>query len=128
MTLGEYLSFVGGRPWAWGQPYDDCSFFAGTWWHLSGHPDPMAAWHGVYDDEIGATTAIEFHGGLLPLWIEALGPASHDDPGIGDIAVLHLHGHEAGGIWTGRRWAIRSERGWVATMLKPENVLGVWHQ
>jgi len=128
MTLGEYLSIVGGRPWAWGRPKDDCCEFAAWWWSSLGNPDPMAMWRGKYRSENGARRVIKRNGGLLRIWIDTLGPPGNGPAREGDVAIVTLAGHEAGAIYTGRRWAIRSERGWVAASLDSENVLGIWNR
>jgi len=125
-TLGEYLTFIGGRPWAWGMPFDDCCTFPSDWMIERGHADPMARWRGKYHDITTCSKIINESGGLLPLWRKALGNEQPLEPREGDVGVVTLNGFEAGAIFTGRRWAVRGGRGWAAASFDPDSVLGFW--
>jgi len=47
-------------------------------------------------------------------------------PVSGDIGVLILGEHEAGAIFTGRRWAFVAERGLAFASVDPDCVLRKW--
>ncbi|MEC9018117.1 MAG: hypothetical protein VYC29_09410 [Pseudomonadota bacterium] len=122
--LGAYLTAVGGKPWIWGKA--DCCTFPADWLILCGLPDPMAKWRGAYDDEWSCAALIEDAGGLLSLWIEALGQPENLEPEMGNVGVVQMWGHCAGAIFTGKRWAVRTTRGWAAASFAPADVLGAW--
>lgn len=122
--LGEYLADVGGKPWVWGAA--DCCTFPADWLILCGRSDPMAKWRGAYSDEASCAALIDDAGGLLPLWIEGLGEPDYCEPVMGDVAVVQMWGHSAGAIYTGKRWAVRSVRGWAAASFAADDVLAVW--
>lgn len=119
MNLGEFLRGVGPGPW-------NCSTIAADWCLAQGHPDFAADWRGITDpDECDEITA---HG-LVPLWDRGIGDAlpvveAPFEPG--DIGVIRAHGLEAGAIFTGERWALRSPRGFAAIRLGDEHVLKAW--
>lgn len=122
--LGAYLKLIGGQPWAWGTA--DCCTFPADWLVLCGMADPMAPWRGAYHSEEGCAALLDDAGGLMPLWIEGLGPPHVDEPAIGNVGIVQMLGHAAGAIYTGKRWAVRSSTGWAAASFAPEDVLGVW--
>lgn len=122
--LGQYLMEVGGRPWMWGKA--DCCTFPADWLVLCGMPDPMAPWRGAYDSEEGCAALLKDAGGLMPLWLMGLGEPAYCEPNIGNVGIVQMWGHEAGAIFTGKRWAVRSSRGWAAATFAPDDVLGVW--
>jgi len=81
------------------------------WCMALGHPDYAAAWRGITDPH--ACEATTEHVSLLSLWEQGIGNAL---PAIeqlepGDIAVVALGPLEAGAIWTGERFAIRTGTG-----------------
>lgn len=124
--LGAYLASVGGKPWVWNGYAGDCCTFPADWRILQGHPDPMAKWRGAYDSEESCTAFIEEYGSLFALWVDALGaPDEALHPGA--IGVLTAHGHDAGGIWTGEKWAIRTVRGWAAASPQSVDIWGHWN-
>ncbi|WP_066770114.1 DUF6950 family protein [Sphingobium sp. CCH11-B1] len=122
--LGAYLADIGGKPWDWGKA--DCCTFPADWLILCGRPDPMSRWRGLYADEAGCAALIADAGGLMPLWTKALGEPALCEPEIGNVGVVQMWGHAAGAIFTGKRWAVRSQRGWAAASFQPDDVLGVW--
>jgi len=105
MNLGEFLRdhVTPAVPW-------NCSTLAADWCLALGHPDFAAAWREITDPIECEVTA---QAGLLALWDIGIGdrlPAVTDlEPG--DIAVVALGPIEAGAIWTGERFAIRTQRG-----------------
>lgn len=109
--LGDYLVEAARRPHDWAV-HDCCTFPAG--WALTwGLGDPMAAWRGRYASEADAEALIHDAGGLLALWergAASIGVARVDALQAGDVGVISCftaEGHtEAGGIWTGKRWAL----------------------
>ena len=125
--LGEFLRDGAARPrepGVW-----DCCGLPAAWAMACGHPDPMAAWRGVYDtDEAGEAYAKKY--GLVALMGEGLIAAGltvrEGEPQPGDIAVLSFLGQEAGGIFTGDKWALVGDRGLVFSRFTPAHILQVW--
>ena len=110
MTLAEFLKRECGNHAPW-----HCSTMAADWCIALGYPDFAAAWRDVFEPSACDATA-DAAGGLLNLWNEGIGdglPVVKDRRG-GDIAVITALGVEAGAIWTGERWALRSTDGTVA--------------
>lgn len=148
MTLGEYLEQGGAQRRTAG--VWDCCTFPADWAMLCGHPDPMAKWRGTYDTEENAELLIaeaagraEFtgRGGLEALFFEGMWEAGIPEVDIGpqlapgapveglvagDIAVLNIGGAEAGGIFTGRRWAFVPDRGLGFVSLDRDCLARVW--
>ncbi|WP_066795030.1 DUF6950 family protein [Sphingomonas soli] len=107
MTLGSFLkaAMADFGPW-------NCSTLAADWCLELGHPDFAAEWRGVADDEAARAT-VERSGGLLPLWERGIAGRLPvvETPQAADIAVITAIGEEAGAIWTGKRWSLRSSGG-----------------
>lgn len=104
MELGDFLKNQGGSSW-------NCSTMPADWCMALGHPDYAAAWRDITDPHAcEATTA---HDGLLTLWQQGIGGALPVVEVLepGDIAVIALGPLEAGAIWTGERFAIRTAKG-----------------
>lgn len=117
MTLGEFLKTVGVGEW-------NCSTMPADWCLSLGHPDFAARWRDFTDPE--ACDAVS-QGGLVPLWEDGIGaglPLAEAPYLPGDIGVITAHGLEAGAIFTGERWAIRTGRGFAA--LHGVTVLKAW--
>lgn len=107
MELGDFLKRELSNGSAW-----NCSTQPADWCVALGHPDFAAAWRDITDP--AHCEAVQSDAGnLLALWDHGIGDALPvvDDLAPGDIAVLSALGLEAGGIWTGQRWAIRAPRG-----------------
>lgn len=103
----------------------NCSSLAGDWCAYVGARDVFEPWRAVTDE---ADIEAACHAGLLPLWEEAIGdhfPAVTDFE-AGDIAVLSVHGLEAGAVFTGERWALRRKRGLTFATLPDSCVLKGW--
>ena len=111
--LGEYLREQGGKRRQAGT--FDCVTIVADWCIANGYPDPMAHQRGAYDSEDAAQELIGEAGGLVALFDEFLGAVGivgcDDAPQPGDIGVVNVMGHEAGGVFTGERWALVGERG-----------------
>lgn len=128
MGLGEFLQAAGSRkrdPGEW-----DCATFPAAWAIERGYRDPMAHVRGSYDTEESARAVIAAGGGLVALFDAALsaigvGPAE-GTPQAGDIGVIELLGEQAGGVYTGERWAFVAPRGIALATLGPEHVKGLW--
>jgi hypothetical protein len=107
MELGEFLRRELSNGSAW-----NCSTVVADWCLARGHPDFAAGLRGLVDPDECATAASDA-GGLAPLWDRcfsgALPVVTNLEPG--DVAVLSALGLEAGGIWTGQRWAVKAPRG-----------------
>lgn len=117
MRLGDFLKreLSNGGPW-------HCSTLAADWCVALGYPDFAAAWrHLTIPAECDAVVAAA--GGLAVLWNQGIGsalPVVGNCAGVqvrtaelemGDIAVIAALGAEAGAVWTGKRWALRRDRG-----------------
>jgi hypothetical protein len=113
--LAAYLAAAAGRPWAWGS--DDCTTYAGDWVLACTGVDPIAQWRG-YSTEDEVERLIAEAGGLENLWDEGMAAVwpRAAIPSAGAVGIVTLPGQDGtpidvGGIWTGRRWSIRSPRG-----------------
>ena len=118
-ALGEYLRAQGGKKRQAGT--FDCVTIVADWLMVNGLPDAMAHRRGSYDSEEQAQGLIADAGGLVALFGQFLGAVGiaerEGEPMAGDVGVVSLMGHEAGGIFTGERWALVGERG--ITMVSP---------
>lgn len=147
MTLGDYLEQCGHLRRQAGV-HDCCTFPAG-WAMLCGHSDPMAKWRGEYSTEAEAEDFMARaaargeglgRGGLEMLFAEGMWDAgipeidgSRNSGGDtpppfepGDIGLLVLAGNEAGGIYTGKRWAFVPDRGMGFVSLDRECIARAW--
>lgn len=96
----------------------------------NGLPDPMVHWRGAYDTDAAAHDLMDAAGGLLALFRCGMASASIEErdgtPQAGDIAVLSVSGHEAGGIFTGKRWCVVADRGLAFASVEDDAVLAAW--
>lgn len=121
MMLGDYLAEAARKKHVYG--VHDCCTFPADWAVLNGWPDPMAEWR------LGYINAAPANDGLFPLFA-----AGMDGVGIprtsqvieGDIGAVTIFGHEAGAIFTGRRWALVAPRGMAFTTADPSIVRAAW--
>lgn len=107
MDLAEFLAAQMRAPAeAW-----NCCTLPADWAIERGHPDFAAAWRGVTDAGLCGTVA-DSAGGLVHLWDQGIGNVlpSVSDLAPGDIGVITEHRLEAGAIWTGDRWVMRTAR------------------
>lgn len=121
MMLGDYLAEAARKRHVYG--VHDCCTFPADWAVLNGWQDPMAEWRSGY---INAAPAQD---GLLPLFAEGMdgvGIPRTSDITEGDIGVVTIFGHEAGAIFTGRRWALVAPRGMAFTTADPSIVSASW--
>jgi hypothetical protein len=107
------------RPW-------NCSTLPADWCLTLGHPDFAAGWRETIEE-----TECQFAAaaGLVALWNEGIGdalPAAPDNLRAGDIAVISRLGLEAGAIFDGERWALRTARGLIFAMLPGDSILKAW--
>lgn len=126
--LGDYLQQALRTPWAWGSA-DCCTFVAG-WVVACGHADPMDFLRPLYTTERAAMLTIGRGGGLVDLWTRGMidaGVPECDEPLAGDVAVLVADTedglNQACGIWTGERWATRTQSG---LQFGPADPLRIW--
>lgn len=147
MTLGQYLEECGHRRRSEGA--HDCCTFPADWAVMCGHSDPMAAWRGTYSTDEEAEHLIAEaarrgeglgRGGLETLFMQGMWAAGipeidgsrnsgGDSPPpfeAGDIGVLLLAGNEAGGIYTGKRWAFVPDRGMGFVSLDRDCIARAW--
>jgi len=100
------------------------------WTIANDYADPMAQRRGAYSTDEEAHAFIEDAGGLVALFDDYLGRVGIvrrlGDPQMGDIGVLFIGGHTAGGLFTGERWALVAERGLVFTVAPDRAVQAVW--
>jgi len=121
MMLGEYLSQAARRKHTYGT--HDCVTLPCDWAIMNGWPDPMAVWRGGYIDDAPARD------GLLDIFtagFDGAGIPRTDDPREGDVGLITVFGHEAGAIFTGRRWALVAPRGLAFAMANPAIVARAW--
>lgn len=108
----------------------DCVTFPAAWAIANDWADPMAEWRGAYDTEERAMELIRDAGGLAIICDAGMAqagiPERYGEPVSGDIGVLTLGGHEAGAIFTGRRWALVAECGLAFASVDPDCVLRKW--
>lgn len=127
-NLGAYLREQGGRSREAGQ--FDCCTFPADWCIASGLPDPMAHWRASYDTEDEALVFIREAGGLVKLFDCGMSSAGISrrvgEPVAGDLGVIRIGEHEAGAIFTGRRWAFVAKRGVGFASIDPDFIVAVW--
>lgn len=121
MTLGEYLTNAARKKHVYS--VHDCCTFPADWAVLNGWPDPMADWRAGYIDASPA------HDGLLSLFttgMDGAGIPRTTDAVEGDVGVINVFGHEAGAVFTGKRWALVAPRGMAFTTADPSIVQRIW--
>lgn len=108
----------------------DCAGLVAEWVMANGYADPMAEWRGQYATDLEGEQLAERSGGLVSLFARGLkGVGVADAPGVwqpGDVAVVSLLGRQAGGLFTGQRWALVAGRGLGFASFDAECVLRVW--
>ena len=126
--LGDFLALAGRRRRVAGSW--DCCTFPAAWCIANGYPDPMIEWRGSYASEEDALDIARRGGGLATLFERGMAAAKIAPrlraPQPGDVGVLSLAGHEAGAIFTGKRWAFVAERGLGFSSVEAGAVLAVW--
>ena len=121
MTLGEYLTQAGRKKHVYGE--HDCCTFPADWCIANGWPDPMEQWRAGYFD---ASPAAD---GLLPIFaagMDGVGLPVVSEPVAGCVGVISIFGHEAGAIFTGRRWSVVAPRGLAFVSADPSIALKIW--
>lgn len=130
MRLGGFLLGQGGKRREAG--VFDCATLPADWAVANGWPDPMARWRGRYASEEDGEALVATAGGLLALFKDgfaSIGLEHERDTTEwrqGDVGVVSAYGHEAGSIYTGRRWVLVAERGLAFISLDPPDVAGLW--
>lgn len=122
MTLGEFLREAA-APGPW-----NCSTMPADWCVALGHPDFAAAWRDT-TDEVECETAAVDAGGLAILWGRGIGealPMVEPPFQAGDIGVICTCGLEAGAIYTGERWAVRTPKGVSCAALPDDVIVVAW--
>lgn len=126
--LGDYLRSLGGRKREPG--VFDCVTLPAEWAMANGYLDPMAHWRGAYDSEEAAQDFIRDAGGLVVLFdcgAAAVGIERREgEPQPGDVGVIRIGEHEAGAIFTGKRWAFVADRGIAFASIDPDFIVAVW--
>lgn len=120
MRIGDFLKAAAGDPRPW-----NCSTLPADWCVARGHADFAAKWRDVVDaDECDAASG----GNLLALWEAEIGEAMPVAItfSAGDVGIVRRVGMEAGAIFTGERWALRSDRGIACLTLPTAAVLKAW--
>lgn len=122
MTVGDFLKAAMADQGPW-----NCSTMAADWCVALGHPDFAAEWRGIVDPGPCESVPAEA-GGLLALWNRGIGASLPvaDDLHPGDIAVIRVLGIDAGGIWTGKRWAVKAQRGLHMLEAGAVHILKAW--
>ncbi|GAM06321.1 hypothetical protein [Novosphingobium sp. MBES04] len=115
MTLAEYLLEAARTPWKDG--VHDCTAWPARWVGIP-LPDDYAT-HGRPLSEVWG----EWIGDRLELVLE---PRAGD---VGIVCVVTPEGEgEIGGIYTGEKWALLTDKGLATVRLPAENVIAVWHR
>lgn len=99
---------------------------AADWCVALGHPDFAERWRSITDPVECETIA---GGDLVSLWDAGIGgalPLASPTYQAGDIAVIRRLGLEAGAIFTGQRWALKSEYGFAALPLPDAAIVKAW--
>lgn len=121
MMLAEFLRQQAGNCEPW-----HCSTLPADWCVALGDPDPAAEWRHLSGvDECAAEAAA----GLVPLWERGVNgryPEAVAPYQPGDIAVVSLAGTETGAIYTGERWAVRTDAGISTVPLRDRSILKAW--
>lgn len=127
IDLGDFLADNLRRPYVSGEW--DCCTFPSAWAIARGFADPMAGWRGAYRDDDEAQDIITLGGGLSSLFdagLVSVGARRVEQSEAGDIGIISILGHEAGAVYTGRRWAFVAERGLGFVSLEPGAVARLW--
>ncbi|GLT02720.1 hypothetical protein GCM10007897_41420 [Sphingobium jiangsuense] len=108
----------------------DCCAMPAAWAMECGWPDPMKYWRGAYSTEEMGLAFIKDAGGLVALFdcgMASAGiPRVDGEPMEGDIGVLSVGEHQAGAVFTGKRWAMVADRGLAVASIDPACVLALW--
>ena len=93
-----------------------------------GHDDPAPHLRGAYDSEDGFRAIIEEYGGAVPLVASCADPIGRriDRPESGAIGVIGSPSNitrQFGAIHDGRRWLVRTARGFDPVVAAP---LAIW--
>lgn len=121
LMLGDYLAEAARKRHAYG--VHDCCTFPADWAVLCGWPDPMEHWRGGYVNDAPARDGLSR---LFAAGMDGAGIPRAPEPVEGDIGVVTIFGHEAGAIFTGRRWALVAPRGMAFTSADPAIVQMIW--
>lgn len=121
VNLADFLHDAPRDPAPW-----NCSTFPADWCIALGHHDFAAPWrHIVEPAECDAAAA----GGLLALWEMGIPnriPIAEAPFRAGDIAIIRRAGLEAGAIFDGERWALRTDRGVAFITLPDTAIVKAW--
>lgn len=128
VLLGLFLEEAGSRkrePGIW-----DCCTMPAEWTMACGHPDPMAEWRGMYATEHEGERLMAEAGGLHQLYLRGFASIGlglcRELWAEGDVGIVRVLGHEAGAVFTGKRWALVADRGLAFVSLDPADVTHVW--
>lgn len=125
-SLDDYMARMASIPFEWGAL--DCAKFIAGWMVDNGLPD-FSEPFGAYDEARGAEMIAGF-GGVLGVAEHGLQSLSvTTEPKRGDVGVVTLLGiaEPFMAIFTGKRWAMKSDKGVLctrATCLKAWRVSG----
>lgn len=93
-----------------------------------GHPDFAEQWRAIIEPAECHAAPLEA-GGLAVLWARGIAdriPEVSAPFAPGDIGVISIYGLEAGGIYTGDKWAVRNERGIALSQLPDRAIIVAW--
>lgn len=121
MELADFLHDAPRNPAPW-----NCSTFPADWCVALGHHDFAAPWrHIVEPADCDAAASV----GLLALWemgVPDTIPVASPPYLAGDCAVISKAGLEAGAIFDGERWVLRTDRGLSFVHLPETAILKAW--
>lgn len=121
--LGEFLRKAALDRSSW-----NCSTMPADWCISLGFPDFAAAWRNIVEPDECEAAPCEA-GGLAVLWDRGIAdglPCASAPFMPGDIGVISLYGFEAGGIYTGDKWAVRKQRGLAFAQLPERAIIAAW--
>lgn len=129
VNLPDFLDNIARQGWQWGER--DCLLWLGLWSRELTGIDGGAEWRGRYKTARGCMRVLKSSGGMeacVRRGAEVAGLARVETPRAGDIGlvpVMTTRGPgEAGGICTGKRWALLTARGVLTTPAEPTLMWG----
>lgn len=125
VPLPEFLQQCASKPFLPGT--HDCVLMACDWVKARTGVDPAKPWRGAYADRRGALKVIARAGGLPVLAGDGMaraGLSRTDEPILGDVGVVRMHGETVMAIRTVIGWVSIGPSGLVAA--DSADVLAAW--
>lgn len=123
-VLGEFLDDMAARGWQWGER--DCLLWLGLWSERVTGIDGGSPWRGHYKTALGCARALKKSGGMaacIEIGTKLCGMIPVTDLKSGDIGIVRANTdkgvQEVGGIYTGERWAVLTDKGVLTGRVEP---------